>query len=104
MISARPVAPSAAQTGNASCAASTASVGLALAPARDLRERLCVDRAQVDEGRVARDALAADEVLGGDLDAGDLDAVQAETRPKVDRRDVDGRVAAVHGEDRAVDV
>ena len=60
-------------------------VGLALAPARDLGERLRVDRAQVGERRVAPDPLPADEVLGRDLDAGDLDPAHAPSSRTVSR-------------------
>jgi hypothetical protein len=46
-------------------------VRLTLPSARNLGERLGVDRRDVDEGRVAPEALAADEVLRRDLDAFD---------------------------------
>ena len=49
-------------------------IRLALAAARDLRDRLGVDRREVDERLGARDPLAADEVVGRDDDARDLDA------------------------------
>ena len=48
-------------------------IRLALPAARDLAERLLVDRREVGEGLLARDALAADEVIGRDLDPGDED-------------------------------
>ena len=45
-------------------------VGLALPTARDLAERLLVDRREVRERAGARDALAPDEVVRRDLDTG----------------------------------
>ncbi len=51
---------------------------LPLPAARDLGERLCVDRREVGEAPVARDALAADEVVRRDLDSGDRRAAHAD--------------------------
>ena len=57
-------------------------IGLPLAAARDLAERLLVDRRDVGERARAGDALAADEVVRRDLDAGHGDAVAHRTSSK----------------------
>ena len=89
--------------GTRPCAAATARSASALAAARDLAERLLVDRREVRERARARHALAADEVVGRDLDAGDgahgrsplLEGISA---------DVDDRDAAVDGDHGTVQV
>jgi DNA-binding FadR family transcriptional regulator len=57
-------------------------IGLPLPSARDLAERLLVDRRDVRERARARNTLAADEVIGRDLDAGHGDAVAHRTSSK----------------------
>src|SRR5262249_41006158 len=59
-------------------------LGLTRASARNLRQRLLVDRAQIDEALVTRDTPAADVVVGRDRDARDVD-VRAHSRRTVSR-------------------
>ncbi len=84
--SARPAGPSAGPGGKGLARPrATRELGLGRAAARDLGERLLVDRRAVDEPVGARDALAADEVVRRDLDACDLGHSSAGDLDVVDR-------------------
>ena len=97
-------APRAAQAGKAR-RCRDGEVGLAPTTARDLTERLLVDRREVRERALARNALAADEVVRRDLDPATAGHARfTPNPPERERADVDHRVAAVDREHGTVDV